>query len=116
MRKATPFLLWVAIMGVLTLLQRLFLVQSDTDKQWALMAMWFGLCTWFLRSPQTHSAHACQPEATTVPASRTAPLGNVRNQKPQTTQMATQTSVPDHLYMPIEIGLTQRASNPEGSD
>jgi len=39
-------------MAVLTLLQGLFLVESDTGKQWAVMAMWFGLCNW-LRIPKT---------------------------------------------------------------
>jgi len=44
MRKVIPFLSSVVIMAVLTLVQRLFLVRSDTGKQWAVMAVWFGLC------------------------------------------------------------------------
>ena len=51
MRKVIPFLSSVAIMTMLTLRQRLFVVQSDRGKQWAVMAMWFGLCNWFTDAP-----------------------------------------------------------------
>jgi hypothetical protein len=48
MRKVTPFLSSVVIIAVLTLLQGL----SDTGKEWAVMAMWFGLCNRFLSTPK----------------------------------------------------------------
>lgn len=67
MQKVTPFLSSVAIMAFLTLVQRLFLVHSDTGKQWAVMAMWFALCNWYLRSPNTHPVPAEQPETITWP-------------------------------------------------
>jgi hypothetical protein len=78
MQKMIPFLSAVAIMVVLTLLQRLFLAQSDTGEQWAVMAMWFGLCNWFLRSPKTRVVPAHQPE---TPTARTARFGDLRDQK-----------------------------------
>ncbi len=79
MRKVIPFLSSVAIMAALILVQRLFLVQSDTGKQWAVLAMWFGLCDWFMRGPKARLVPAHQPETTTALPSRAARLGDVRN-------------------------------------
>jgi len=83
LRKVTPFLSSLAIMAVLTLLQRMFLVQSDIGKQWAVMAMWFGLCNWFLRTPKTHSVPANQSETSTVSGTRGAHFSHAPNQKPE---------------------------------
>ena len=70
MRKLSLFLSSVAIMAVLTFLQGLFLVESDTGKQWAVMARWFGLCNGVLRIPKTiqfplanHKPQLCRPHA-----------------------------------------------------
>lgn len=49
MRKATRFFWSFAIMTVLTVVQRLFLVRTDTGKQWAIMTMWSELCSWLSR-------------------------------------------------------------------
>lgn len=62
MGKMIPTLSSVAIMAVLSLRQRLFLVQSDTGRQWAVMAIWFGLCDWFPRSPQARLSRAASPQ------------------------------------------------------
>jgi hypothetical protein len=51
-QKVIVFLLSIAIMAVLTLVQRLYLPHRDTGKQWAVLAAWFGLCAWFLREPE----------------------------------------------------------------
>jgi hypothetical protein len=105
MRKMIPFLSAVAIMAVLSLRQRLFLVQSDTGRQWAVMAMWFGLCDWFLRSPKTRVVPAHQPAATTAPLLRAARLGDARNQEAgNPSQFGDSEPVVDHLYIPIGIG------------
>jgi hypothetical protein len=77
MRKVTPFLSSVAIMAVLTLLQRLFLVQSDTGKQWAIVVMWFGLCNWYLRSPKTQIAPEPDQRPKRGRPPRPARLGNL---------------------------------------
>src|SRR5579863_1411640 len=79
MRKVIPFLSSVAIMVVLTFHQRLFLVQTDSGKQWADMAMWFGLCNWLSHTPKTGMVSAHQPETTTARPSRAAGTGGVRN-------------------------------------
>jgi hypothetical protein len=52
MRKVNLFLSAVAIIAVLTILQRFYLDQSDTGKAWAVMGKWFGLCDWFVRRPR----------------------------------------------------------------
>ena len=59
MRKLIMFLLAVAIMSFLIFLQRFFLDQSDTGKEWALMAAWFGLCAWFQRKSETRMVPVC---------------------------------------------------------
>jgi hypothetical protein len=51
-RKVTIFLLSIAVMAVLTLVQRLYLPHRDTGKQWAILAAWFGICAWVLREPE----------------------------------------------------------------
>jgi hypothetical protein len=61
MQKAIVFLLSIAIVAVLTLVQRLYLPHRDTGKQWAVMEAWFGLCAWFLHKPEPESAASrCQ--------------------------------------------------------
>jgi hypothetical protein len=72
MRKVIPFLSSVAIMAVLTLRQRLFLVQSDGGRQWAVMATCFGFANWFLRSPQARLVPSRRPKSTMEPPSRAA--------------------------------------------
>jgi hypothetical protein len=103
MRRVIPLLWPVAIMAALTLLQRLFLVEADSGKQWAVMAAWFGLCNWFLRSPKTRLVPAHQPQTTTAPPSarhtfrlRAQPRAGVHP------GLATQISALDPLYIPIE--------------
>ena len=58
MRKLVMFLFAVAIMSLLIFLQRFFLDQSDTGKEWALMATWFGLCVWFQRKSEARMVPA----------------------------------------------------------
>jgi hypothetical protein len=76
-QKLITFSLSIAIMAVLTLVQRLYLPHRDTGKQWTVMAAWFGLCAWFLREPemrqvlaQKHgsprSSHASASRAQTI--------------------------------------------------
>ncbi len=104
MRKVTPFLVPVAVMAVLSLLERLFLVESDIAKQWAIVAVWFGLCNWFLRSPKPRQLAAYQAETPMAPSSRSDEL---RNQKAATTQAGTRFSALEPLYMPIQTGSSQ---------
>jgi hypothetical protein len=52
MRKVNLFLSAVAIIAVLTLVQRFYLDQSDTGKAWSLMSKWFWLCDWLVRRPR----------------------------------------------------------------
>jgi hypothetical protein len=107
MRKVTPFLSSVAIMIVLSLLQRLFLVESDIGKQWAVVAVWFGLCNWFLRSPKPSLLAAQQLETAMAPSPRPAGPGDVRDQKAATSAAATRPSSLDPLYMPIQTRRSQ---------
>jgi hypothetical protein len=79
MRKVIPFLSSVAIMAVLTLRQRMFLVQSDSGRQWAVMAPWFEFCRWFLSARKTHLMPALQRETTIAPPARPAALAGVRD-------------------------------------
>jgi len=58
MRKMTALLAAVVFMAALTVVQRLFLNQSDTGKEWALMAAWCWLYDWYLGAPDTRQSKA----------------------------------------------------------
>jgi len=75
MRKMTTLLAAVVFMAALTVVQRLFLDQSDTGKEWALMAAWCWLYNWYLGAPNTRQDAARQSETTTFAASVTDTRG-----------------------------------------
>lgn len=51
MQKLTTFLSAVTVMVFLTLMKGFFLDESDTGKEWALMAAWCRLSLWLARTP-----------------------------------------------------------------
>ena len=52
MRKVNLFLSAVAIIAVLTLVQRFYPGSIGYRKAWSLMSKWFWLCDWLVRRPR----------------------------------------------------------------